>query len=309
MRRHLRATLFSFLGSLLGLTAAATAACSSAASQSAARPASGRVASQRPDDHGLRGPFLWEVQGQRGPSYLFGTIHAGFQADRELPAWVWEKLTRCDTFVMEADVSKVDVLEVAQLASLPDGKSLADMLPARDWKALLDLTGLPEATLRTRQPWFAVTLVLQRLYPTPVPLDVALLRRAQEQGKDVAFLEELKFQLDVITRTTTVDDLRDLIGEDGKGRRQLAALLAAYREGDFEKLARLTDEALADQPERYEMLLSARNHDWIPKLEPHLQRGRTFVAVGAGHFTGEEGLIELLRSEGYVLTRVVEPRR
>jgi uncharacterized protein YbaP (TraB family) len=302
MRRHLRASLFSLLG------LAAVTACGSAATQSAAGTATNSRVSQRPDDHGLRGPLLWEVQGRNGPSYLFGTIHAGFQADRELPAWVWDKLEACDTFVMEADIEKLDVMEMTRLASLPDGKSLSDMLEPGDWRALLDLTGLPESSLRTRQPWFAVTLVLQRLYPTPVPLDLALLQRAQKQGKEVQFLEELRFQLELVTRTTTVDDLRDLLGEDGKGRRQLAQLLAAYREGDFEEIGALTEESLAGHPERYDMLLSARNRDWIPKLEPHLARGRTFVAVGAGHFAGDDGLIELLRAEGFILTRRVAAR-
>lgn len=301
MRRYLRASLFS----LLGFAAAATA-CGNAATQSTA--STSRRAAQRPDDHGLRGPLLWEVQGQNGSSYLLGTIHAGFQADKELPAWVWDKLEACDTFVMEADIEKLDVMEMTRLASLPDGKSLSDMLAPGDWKALVDLTGLPESSLRSRQPWFAVTLVLQRLYPTPVPLDLALLQRAKQHGKEVQFLEELRFQLELVTRTTTIDDLRDLIGEDGKGRRQLAQLLAAYREGDFEEIGALTEEALAGHPERYEMLLSARNRDWIPKLAPHLARGRTFVAVGAGHFTGDDGLIELLRGEGFVLTRRVQPR-
>ena len=301
MRRHLRASLFSLLGFV-----AAAAACGNAATQSTATAS--RRAAQLPDDHGLRGPLLWEVQGGSGSSYLLGTIHAGFQADKELPAWVWDKLEACDTFVMEADIEKLDVMEMARLASLPDGKSLSDMLAPGDWKALVDLTGLPESSLRSRQPWFAVTLVLQRLYPTPVPLDLALVQRAKQLGKEVEFLEELRFQLDLVTRTTTIEDLRDLIGEDGKGRRQLAQLLAAYREGDFEEIGALTEEALAGHPERYETLLTARNRDWIPKLQPHLARGRTFVAVGAGHFTGDDGLIELLRGEGFVLTRRVQPR-
>ncbi len=298
-RHHLRATLLSLLA------LAATSACGSAASSAAG--AGVRQVDAHPDDHGLRGPFLWELQGPRAPSYLFGTLHVGFRADQELPDWVWDKLSACDTFVMETDLAKVDVLEVTRLASLPEGQSLSEMLPADNWQELVEMTGLPESALRSRQPWFASHLVFQHLYPTPVPLDLALMQRASELHKEIAFLEDWRFQLGVLARTVTASDLEELLVPEGKGRKVMAELIAAYRSGDFEKLAELSDEERVDDPQRHEVLLAARNRDWIPKLRPHLDRGRTFVAVGAAHFPGTDGLIELLRAEGYVLNRVVRP--
>jgi uncharacterized protein len=302
-RHHLRATLLSLLG--LAGAVVSTTACASAAASSVG-PAARRTDAPA-DDHGLRGPFLWELQGPRAPSYLFGTVHLGFRADRDLPRWVWDKLGACDTFVMETNLSKVDLIEVTQMASLPEGQSLADMLPADKWHRLLELTGLPESTLRSRQPWFASQLVFQRLYPTPVPLDVALMQRASELHKEIAFLEDWEFQLRLLARTITADDLGELLDPGGKGQRLMADLIAAYRAGDFEKLAAISELERADDPDRHEALLDARNRDWIPKLKPHLERGRAFVAVGAAHFPGEEGLIELLRAEGYVLSRVIRP--
>lgn len=299
MRRHnLRATLLSLLA------LAATSACGTAASSAVG---TGRPIEARPDDHGLRGPFLWELQGPRAPSYLFGTLHLGFRADQELPDWVWDKLTACDTFVMETNLGKVDLVEVTRLASLPEGQSLSEMLPRDNWQELVEMTGLPESALRSRQPWFASHLVFQHLYPTPVPLDLALMQRASELHKEIAFLEDWRFQLGVLARTITARDLAELLVPEGKGRRVMAELIAAYRSGDFEKLAELSEEERVDDPERHEVLLAARNRDWIPKLKPHLDRGRAFVAVGAAHFPGTDGLIELLRAEGYVLTRVVRP--
>jgi hypothetical protein len=193
------------------------------------------------------------------------------------------------------------------MASLPEGESLAAMVGPDEWRELVELTGLPESTLRGHRPWFAATLVLQRLHPTPVPLDLALLRRADRLGKEIAFLEDVKLQIDVLARTITVQDLRELLAPDGKGRRQAAALLAAYRAGDLEKMASVVEGELAQNPKGYELLYSSRNRDWVPKLRHHLTRGRAFVAVGAAHFPGSDGLIELLRSEGYVLSRVVAP--
>jgi uncharacterized protein len=270
--------------------------------------AAARRHSARPDDHGLRGPLLWEVQGAGGPSYLFGTIHAGFHADKELPRWVWDKLEASDTFIMELDPTTIPIVEMAKLGQLPEGKSLEEMLGPKDFAALVELLQTSADSLKRLQPWAALLLVTQRLYPTPVPLDLALRDRAVVKGKNLVYLEDWKLQAEIIAMLD-IDELRDLIDPNGAGRAQLAALVDAYRAGDFETLAAigLDPKEIAKNPARHARLLDDRNRAWIGKLVPHLERGRTFVAVGALHFAGEQGLVELLRERGLILTRVVKP--
>jgi uncharacterized protein YbaP (TraB family) len=289
----------------LALLGIGSAACGSSAARPAPAPARHTT---RPDDAGLRGPMLWEVQGAHGPSYLFGTIHAGFQADRDLPAWVWDKLDAADTFIMELDPTTIPIVEMAKLGQLPEGKSLDQMLGEKDFAVLVRLLETSAESLKRLQPWAALLLVTQRLYPTPVPLDLALRDRAVAKGKNLVYLESWKLQAEIIAMMD-VEDLRDLLDAKGKGRVQLEALVAAYRAGDFDKLAAigLDPEEIAKNPARNARLLDDRNRAWIGTLVPHLERGGAFVAVGALHFAGEHGLIELLRERGYVLTRVVRP--
>jgi uncharacterized protein YbaP (TraB family) len=274
------------------------------------RDATGTVPrhTEKPDDAGLRGPFLWEVQGASGPSYLFGTIHAGFHADKELPAWVWDKLEASDTFIMELDPTTISVVELARIGQLPEGKSLDQMLGEKDFAALVDLLETSAASVKRLQPWSAIMLVVQRLYPTPIPLDLALRNRAAAKGKNLVYLEDFKLQAEVI-QMLGVDDLREMIHPGGPGRVQLEKLVDAYRAGDFETLSAigLDPQEIARNPARHARLLDDRNRDWIGKLLPHLERGRAFVAVGALHFAGEQGLVELLRERGVILTRVVKP--
>jgi uncharacterized protein YbaP (TraB family) len=288
---------------LLGIGSAA--ACGSPAARPAPAPARHHA---RPDDVGLRGPMLWEVQGAHGPSYLFGTMHAGFQADKDLPAWVWDKLDASDTFIMELDPTSIPLVEMAKLGQLPEGKSLDQMLGEKDFAALVSLLETSGDSLKRLQPWAALLLVTQRLYPTPVPLDLALRDRAVAKGKNLVYLEDWKLQAEIIAMMD-VEDLRELLDEKGKGRVQLGALVAAYRAGDFEKLSAigLDPEEIRKNPARNARMLDDRNRAWIGTLVPHLERGGAFVAVGALHFAGEHGLIELLRERGYVLTRVVRP--
>lgn len=281
-------------------------ACGTSASRDTSQPAPRHTA--RPDDAGLRGPFLWEVQGAGGPSYLFGTIHAGFHADKELPPWVWDKLDASDTFIMELDPTSIPLVEMMKLGQLPEGQSLEQMLGPKDFQALVDLLGTPADSLKRLQPWAALLLVTQRLYPTPLPLDLALRDRAALKGKNLVYLEDWKLQSGIIAMLD-IEDLREVIDPKGRGRVQLEALVAAYRAGDFETLSAigLDPDEIARHPERHARMLDDRNRDWVGKLVPHLERGRTFVAVGALHFAGETGLVELLRERGFILTRVVKP--
>jgi hypothetical protein len=291
------------------LGAALGAACATPAGRPAAAPArrAPAAAPTAAGDASARGPLLWRIETPAGASYLFGTIHAGFQADRELAPVVWDRLAEADAFVMEADLNAVSPIEVMKRAALPKGQALDALLGSDDWARLRGVVGpnLPEASLKVLAPWFVYSLVLQTLYPTPMPLDLALQQRARRLGKEIAYLEDWRFQLDVLAQTMSLDDLRELLG-GGTARTQLDALIAAYREGAFDRLSELTldPEERRRHPERAARLFDDRNRAWIELLLPMLQRGTVFVAVGVGHFAGDAGLIALLRARGFAIQRV-----
>jgi uncharacterized protein YbaP (TraB family) len=50
--------------------------------------------------------------------------------------------------------------------------------------------------------------------------------------------------------------------------------------------------------------LSKRNQNWVPKIKESISSKKCFIAVGAGHLGGPNGLIRLLQKEGYTLTPV-----
>ena len=53
-----------------------------------------------------------------------------------------------------------------------------------------------------------------------------------------------------------------------------------------------------------DILLYNRNRNWVAKLKTLLPSKALVIAVGAGHLPGEQGLINLLRKEGYNVTPV-----
>lgn len=54
-------------------------------------------------------------------------------------------------------------------------------------------------------------------------------------------------------------------------------------------------------------LLTYRNERFLEKLDPEWDAGGVFVAVGAGHIAGETGLVEILRDQGFTVSRVPLP--
>lgn len=48
-----------------------------------------------------------------------------------------------------------------------------------------------------------------------------------------------------------------------------------------------------------------RNKDWIGKIEKMIKKASTLIAVGGAHLLGKDGIIELLREQGYVVQPVV----
>jgi hypothetical protein len=57
--------------------------------------------------------------------------------------------------------------------------------------------------------------------------------------------------------------------------------------------------------EYMDLLLYGRNRKWAAKLDSLLPGKSMLIAVGAAHLPGKQGVIELLRKEGYTVDPVL----
>ena len=83
-------------------------------------------------------------------------------------------------------------------------------------------------------------------------------------------------------------------------------LSTAWERGDVDTLERLVVEETRQQyPDVYRVLFAERNNAWMDVLMRELDgSGVDFVAVGAGHMLGPDGLIEQFRARGLTVERV-----
>lgn len=316
-------------GLALGLVAVALLACKSEPKDAPQRPAEpapsaqvqpaqapeGTPASEpaAPARPGVEKAFLWEVRRKGAVSHVFGTIHAEYRVT-DLPAAVTERFEAARVLVVETDATAVSLTEVMKLAFLPPEQSLRTMLGEEHWRKLVAAVGtiMPAAALERVQPWFAGLLVSLGdlvLSDPSQAMDMQFFQRARAGGKRIVFLEEAGEQLKLLSAFGDLDDLKEALDEIEEVRAKLKDMLAAYGRGDFDALTAITldPEEMRERPELMDKLLFARNRAWMKTLEPLLAEGGVFVAVGAGHFVGEQGLVTLLRGAGFEVERI-EPQ-
>jgi uncharacterized protein YbaP (TraB family) len=144
-----------------------------------------------------------------------------------------------------------------------------------------------------------------------VAMEQLIMQEAQKYKKRISGLESMASQMaifDSIPYKLQAEHLLKYIESDGKeieGDKEYEQLVEAYAKQDLEKLGKLINESDMGGERFQEILLNRRNRDWVVKLKDIMSKRAVTIAVGAGHLPGKNGVIQLLRKEGYVVKPVV----
>jgi uncharacterized protein len=260
---------------------------------------------------------VWRVTGPNGGMlYLGGSIHALHSADYPLPAEynrAFDASTRL-TFEVDRKALLDSSKGLTKAGQYPPGDSLKNHVDPRTYAYLRRLFGLlkvPEENIAKFRPWYlALLLQAPSLHGMSENLGVEefLMKRAQTNSKPVSGLESTRDHMEIFAglndRQSEAMLLLMFIPEE-KGSSQGARLIDAWRHGDADAETRMFMDGFRDFPSLAERLLSARNRNWIPKIESYLRSSQTyFVVVGAAHMGGPEGLLALLRGRGYKIEKL-----
>jgi uncharacterized protein YbaP (TraB family) len=82
--------------------------------------------------------------------------------------------------------------------------------------------------------------------------------------------------------------------------------VGAWQSGNEEELDKLINQTMkAKNEEVWTEIILRRNERFADKIGDRLQgSGTAFVAVGAGHLCGSDGLPQLLARRGFTVTRI-----
>jgi uncharacterized protein YbaP (TraB family) len=263
-------------------------------------------------DHGL----LWKIERQGlEPSFLFGTMHSEDPQVVRLPAAVEQALVSSHGVSLEVVLDPESLLAMTGGFMLGDGSTLEAHIGAplyRRTVAAVAAYGIPEIVLANMKPWAVAVTLMTPPTRTGLVLDLVLYQRAVADGKPVDGLETPLEQLSVFDGLSEQDQvtlLKDTLDNLPDIERMLDDVRDAYLARDLRRLVEASDASMRDSDPQLvarftSRLITDRNRRMAERMQSRLHRGGWFIAVGALHLPGEEGVLQLLSHRGYRVTRV-----
>lgn len=267
--------------------------------------------------------LLWKISGNglEKPSYLFGTIHMICAGDAVLSANMKKAISNADEIYLEVDLDNMmEMLTVVSKMRMNGDTTLRDLLSAEDYEKVKNYfesraSLLPFSMLETFKPILAASTLEQGSMPcdAPAAMEQVIMQEAKEKEKTIRGLETMSYQagmLDSIPYKYQAQQLVSYIENAGKGDdgKEMEEMLKAYNDQDLAKLEEMMLKSDVGISRFTDILLYNRNRTWVKKLKDLLPGKSLVVAVGAGHLPGDQGVINLLRKEGYTVEPVDNKR-
>lgn len=276
---------------------------------------------------GCSAQVFYKVSGNglEHPSWIFGTHHLAPLSILDSIPSARQALEESDQVVGELDMTVGQMalgMALQPFMMAPADSTLRDLIAPEDFdrisKVFEQYAPMPGMTLETfsmMRPMVASSVVsigaISRSMPGFNPqeqLDTYFQTVAKEKGKKVTGLETPELQGRLLYTTTPLvvqaASLVEMLDNPEKIVEQGKKLNKYYMAQDIESLLTLM-EGEEETSEFMEALLDRRNADWLTKLPAILSEGSNFVAVGALHLVGDQGIVNGLRKLGYT----VEPVR
>ncbi len=285
-------------------------------------PAPAAAMAPAPAPAAATAPAAWVLRNATTEVTLFGTVHALPRGLAWLKPVVAARFDAADTLVLEtvipADPGALAPL-VAELGMRPVPKPMVQRLPAAaaaKLPAAAADAGLPLAALDQMREWLAA-IVFSQASLTKLGItaesgvEPALTERARAQTKPIVGLETPEQQLRYLASLPDADQtalLAETIDNMATAKTDADKLVALWRSGDIDTIASEFDKEAKASPNLMRVLLTERNRRWADWIAGIMRRpGKVFIAVGAGHYGGPDGLLALLAARGLVAERLVEP--
>jgi uncharacterized protein YbaP (TraB family) len=115
-------------------------------------------------------------------------------------------------------------------------------------------------------------------------------------------LETIQFQMNLLSEVSNEEQIKMLLLGLTTDNSEFNKLLENYLKKDINQLVTLMNTDLS--PEFYSDLIVKRNQKWIPIITELIQKNPAFIAVGAAHLPGKEGVLNLLQEAGYKITPI-----
>ena len=267
--------------------------------------------------------LLWKISGNglEKPSYLFGTLHVAPIHICDSIAGFNEAFNSCKQLYGELELDDIQAVskEIAKYTLLPQDSLLDKLYTPEEYKLIDEVVkknmGVSADQLKMLKPvtistQLSVIISMQAFndFNPTLPLDAFLQKKAKEQGMSVKGFETSLFQAQILfgePLPQQASALLKTIKHFDKMKPFIIEMCDVYMKQNLDSIFKLMqDPELSFTPEEMNRLVNNRNHNWSQQLKDILPQQPTFIVVGGGHLPGSNGLIELLRKQGFTVTPV-----
>ncbi len=254
--------------------------------------------------------LLWEIKKDGQPtSYMFGTMHLINKKYYDFSNNLNHIINSSEAIIMELG-SMPNPVQAMLLMTMKD-KKLQDIFTDKDWQTLIHFYKKEFDMSKTKfismynnfKPFFLFQSIVQDYFEQDAEsYDLNIMSMARENNIELIGLETFKEQVsffDMIPHnemaTMIIESLENYEGD----KSDFEKLQSLYSEQKVDELIPLMKEQSPEFLKYEDIFLTNRNKNWIPKLDGALQKKSCFIAVGAAHLFEENGLISLLKDQGY----------
>lgn len=259
--------------------------------------------------------LLWKIEGKNiTTSYMYGTMHI-IEADYyHFTDKMQEEIESSEAIIMEVG-GMPNPLETLEMMKLDSG-DIRGIFTPEQMRIIVDffdkkLKMEPDAFFAMygeMKPFFIMQAITQNYFEGETEsYDLDIMAIAGSKQIPLIGLETMQEQLGFFDQIPTEDMAKMVVQsiEDyDKEKKNTAKMMKIYADQKVDKLIPLLNKQSPEFMEFEDIFLYNRNKAWIPKIMAEIKDKKCFIAVGAAHLFGEDGLIDLLEKEGLTLTAV-----
>jgi hypothetical protein len=261
-------------------------------------------------------PALWVVKGPHATVYLFGSVHALKKDEPWRSAKIDAAIQQSGSLWLEIpNVEDTKALQPLVLQLGLDQEHPLSTKLTKDQLALLDKiaksVNIPggETALEPLKPWLAAVMVsvapmMQAGFDVHSGVEEVLQPEFDKANKPVKGFETAEQQLHFfadLPEKEQLDFLNSELSDFDQSADKFKRTIAAWYAGDETALDQLFSADFRDKyPNLYQILIVKRNQDFASQIDGLLKgNGTVFVAIGAGHLVGRDGVPAMLEKMGY----------
>lgn len=264
-------------------------------------------------------PAMWVVKDKDTTIYLFGTFHA-LDGKRD---WFNDEVRaafdKSQQVVLEI-ITPEDptALRATMMSRAMDksGRTLTSKLSPQGRLRLAEIlkkNKLPATALDSFKPFFASLTVATLQFGTmgmgaEHGAEAVIKKAVKASAKTLAAVETVDEQLAILDSLDEPEQLRMLeaaLKDEGSMAAEIRAMLAAWYDGDAAAVAKMIQQSDTDGPAFFKLMFTDRNARWTQWVARRLdQPGTVFMAVGAGHLSGDRSVIAMLKQQRLKVKRV-----